>query len=169
MGRVDPNVLLLQVRDEPRGPEEERIAAGLRTFEKLRAQPQNDAPPTGKPVAVRIRCDDLDRAEEVAGEMKAYLGTIPGVEDISNNHDEGRIEYSFGHAEAFTGRVHEQRSHTLAAVEHGIAHRIVQAPRRFCRRRQCLVQLFRDAFRVMRYPAFKTGRQKDLRLRSRAV
>jgi HAE1 family hydrophobic/amphiphilic exporter-1 len=123
--------LLRQVRDEPRDAEEERIAAGLRIFEKLRAQPQNDGPPTGKPVAVRIRCDDLDRAEQVAGEIKAYLATVPGVDDISDNHDEGRIEYSFALKRALAaaqGVTFERIAGTLAAANDGVVVSVFKDP-----------------------------------------
>ncbi|MCZ6785646.1 MAG: efflux RND transporter permease subunit, partial [Planctomycetota bacterium] len=52
--------LLEQIRDRPSGAEEERLAAVLRRFSKITALAQQDGPPTGKPVAVRVRCDDLN-------------------------------------------------------------------------------------------------------------
>ncbi len=73
----------------------------------------------------------------------------------------GRIEHGLGYAETLAGCVHEQRPNALAAVEHGVAHGIVETPRRLRRGRQGLVEFFRNAFRVMRYPSLETGCQKE--------
>jgi HAE1 family hydrophobic/amphiphilic exporter-1 len=86
--------LLEQIRDRPANAEEERLAADLRRFSKIVALAQQDGPPTGKPVAVRVRCDDLNVAEEVAGHIKAALREMPGVHEIADNHNEGRTEFS---------------------------------------------------------------------------
>jgi len=123
--------LIERIRTSPRGPEEERIAEGLALFQKVNAVPQMDGPPTGKPVAVRVRCDDLDRAEEVAGRIQAYLHTLPGVIDISDNHDEGRIVYSLRLREdlaAAQGITFARAARTLLAANDGLVVSVFKDP-----------------------------------------
>jgi len=123
--------LLERVRDHPRGAREEAIATGLRRFVKVTAQPQNDGPPVGKPVAVRIRTEDLDRGEEVAGRIKALLATIPGVIDIEDNHDEGRVEISLRLREdlaAAQGISFARAARTFAAAGDGIVVSVFKDP-----------------------------------------
>lgn len=57
------------------------------SFENVRP-----GPPVGKPVAIRVRGDDLEELDSIAGEIKAYLATIPGVSDIKDNYEEGKGE-----------------------------------------------------------------------------
>jgi len=123
--------LLDRVRDHPQGPAEERIAERLRRFSKVNAVPQQDGPPTGKPVAVRIRCDDLDLAEAVATQIKAFLATLPGVVDIADNHDEGRIEYSLALREdlaAAQGITFARAARTLLAANDGLVVSVFKDP-----------------------------------------
>jgi len=47
--------------------------------------PPRDGPPAGKPVAVQIRADDYGVAEEIAGQMKAFLAGIPGAYNVEDN------------------------------------------------------------------------------------
>ena len=122
---------LERIRREPEGPEEEAMARGLRRFAKVTVIPQADGPPTGKPVAVRVRCDDLDVAEEVAGRIQAYLHTLPGVTDIKDNHDEGRVEYSLTLRDdlaAVHGITFARAARTLAAGGDGIVVSVFKDP-----------------------------------------
>lgn len=135
---IDPNAvkdyasaLIDRICAEPRTDRERRIADGLRRFAKVSAVPQADGPPTGKPVAVRIRCDDLDRAEEVALRIKTYLATIPGVKEIGDNHDEGRVEYSLSLREdlaASQGITFARAARTLAAANDGLVVSVFKDP-----------------------------------------
>ncbi len=97
---IDPVVIqeyardrLDQVRNDPRTPQERALAPRLRKFVKVAAEPQQDGPPLGKPVAVRVTCDDLELAEQVASRIKAVLEVQPGVTEAQHNYDEGRVEY----------------------------------------------------------------------------
>jgi HAE1 family hydrophobic/amphiphilic exporter-1 len=123
--------LLARIRTHPEGEAEERMAAGLARFRKVSAVPQQDGPPTGKPVAVRIRCDDLDEAESVATQIKAHLETLPGVLDVADNHDEGRIEYSLALREelaAAQGITFNRAARTLVAANDGIVVSVFKDP-----------------------------------------
>ncbi len=62
--------------------------------------------------------------------------------------DGRRVEQFGGYAETLTGRVHEQRPYPLAAVEDGVAHRLVQARRSRLRSGQRLAETPVDAVRV---------------------
>ena len=120
-----------RIREAPADAEEERIAEGLRRFAKVDAVPQQDGPPTGKPVAVRIRCDDLDTAEEIAGEIRAFLAARPGVIDIKDNFDEGRVEYSLVLREdlaAAQGIPFARAARTLVAANDGLVVSIFKDP-----------------------------------------
>jgi len=123
--------LVARIRAHPENAREEAIAAGLRRFVKVTAQPQNDGPPVGKPVAVRIRTDDLDKGEEVAGRIKAFLASIPGVTDIKDNHDEGRVEISLALREelaAAQGITFARVARTLTAAGDGIVVSVFKDP-----------------------------------------
>jgi HAE1 family hydrophobic/amphiphilic exporter-1 len=52
---------------------------------ELRVQARQDGPPIGPPVEVRIESADYLEAKAVAGEIKAYLHTLPGVFGIEDN------------------------------------------------------------------------------------
>ncbi len=51
----------------------------------LLVAPPRNGPPIGKPVAIRIRADDYERAKRVAEEIKVELGGLPGVYNIEDN------------------------------------------------------------------------------------
>ena len=123
--------LIDRIRSDPRDDEERALAAELRTFKKLSAVPQLDGPPTGKPVAVRIRCDDLDEAEVVAGEICSFLRTRPGVFEVVDNHDEGRVELRVGLREdlaAVQGIGFSRVARTLAAANDGLVVSVFKDP-----------------------------------------
>lgn len=123
--------LLDRIRIRPVGSEEEAVAARLRRFRKLTAEAQQDGPPTGKPVAVRVRCDDLDRAEEVAAAIKAELSRLEGVREIVDNHDEGRVEYSVMLRESLAsahGIDFRRAALALAAANDGVVVSVFKDP-----------------------------------------
>jgi hypothetical protein len=60
-----------------------------------------------------------------------------------------RVEQVLRHAETFTGRIHEQRPDTLAPIEYGIAHRIVQPSRHQGCGWQDFIQLLSNAVGVV--------------------
>lgn len=49
-------------------------------------------PPKGAPVAVRISGDDLDELAELSERVQAELRRIPGVRDVSDDHELGKRE-----------------------------------------------------------------------------
>jgi HAE1 family hydrophobic/amphiphilic exporter-1 len=51
----------------------------------LRVQAEQDGPPVGPPVEVRLQGAAYDLGKAVAGEMKAFLETLPGVYNIEDN------------------------------------------------------------------------------------
>jgi len=51
----------------------------------LRVQAAQDGPPVGTPVDVRIHGDDYAVGKAVAGEIEAYLETIPGVYNVEDS------------------------------------------------------------------------------------
>lgn len=83
----------------------------------LRVQAAQDGPPTGTPVEVRLLSDDYTLGKAVAGEVKAYLETIPGVYNVEDNLKLGAPEVRL--------RVDAER-----AAQHGLTFReIAQALR----------------------------------------
>ncbi len=49
-------------------------------------------PPTGPPIQIRIRGEDLERLREVGEEVEAFLTSIEGVKYIYNDYDTGKSE-----------------------------------------------------------------------------
>lgn len=52
---------------------------------ELRVQAAQDGPPVGTPVDVRLHGDDYALGKAVAGELVAYLQSIPGVYNVEDN------------------------------------------------------------------------------------
>ncbi len=52
---------------------------------ELRVQAEQDGPPIGAPVEMRLHGDDYVLGKLVAGEVKAFLETVPGVYNIEDN------------------------------------------------------------------------------------
>ncbi len=120
-----------QIALAPKNERDELIAKGLRKFKKVAAEPQQDGPPTGKPVAVRIRTDDLDQAKQVSNQIQAYLRTLAGVKDVKDNLDEGRIEYSLKLRTALAaaqGITFARAARTLAAANDGLVVSVFKDP-----------------------------------------
>ncbi len=59
---------------------------------ELRVAAQQDGPPIGPPVEVRIQGDDWRLGKAIASEMIAFLRTVPGVYNIEDNLKEGPPE-----------------------------------------------------------------------------
>jgi multidrug efflux pump subunit AcrB len=83
----------------------ERERAGLEIVEEFRSKISDiagpvelsfvewrEGPPIHPAIEVRIRGDDLDVLSAAADEIKAYLATIEGVKDISDDFDPGKKE-----------------------------------------------------------------------------
>lgn len=88
--RGDPEALINNVR---------RIVEGYRTsdnrrteFVNLRVDAFQDGPPIGKPVAVRLRCEDYALAKTLADDFVTALKSMPGVHGVADNLEEGPIE-----------------------------------------------------------------------------
>ncbi|HSA59269.1 MAG TPA: efflux RND transporter permease subunit [bacterium] len=61
-------------------------------FERVSFDPIKPGPPVGKPVAVRIRGDELKELDALAEDFKAELAKFPGVEDIRDDYERGKGE-----------------------------------------------------------------------------
>ncbi len=62
---------------------------GLYTYKFGQSQA---GPPIGKDVDIRIKGESLQRLAYISDVVKAALGRIPGVVDIDDNYDEGKME-----------------------------------------------------------------------------
>lgn len=57
------------------------------TIDKLRP-----GPPVGKPLAIKVRGPDLDRLEDLAGQITAFLTAFPGAVDVRDDFERGKVE-----------------------------------------------------------------------------
>lgn len=57
------------------------------TFGRVRA-----GPPVGKPISVGIRGEDFDRINQVVGQVKEFLASLPGTSDIQDSFNPGKDE-----------------------------------------------------------------------------
>jgi multidrug efflux pump subunit AcrB len=80
-GRSDPERVLLGVRERLEAYREENPRGIL----ELRVDAEQDGPPVGPPVQVRIAGDDYALGKSIAAEIVAYLRTLPGVYDAEDN------------------------------------------------------------------------------------
>ena len=93
---------LLETEENARAPEavlfrmQERIKkfrdARPESIVDLRVQAEQDGPPLGPPVEMRLQGDDYALGKSVAGEVKAFLETVPGVYNIEDNLKPGSPE-----------------------------------------------------------------------------
>ncbi|MCK4423066.1 MAG: efflux RND transporter permease subunit, partial [Candidatus Omnitrophica bacterium] len=77
----------------------DEITAGLREktkdikgFTDLRFDTPNTGPPVGRPVEVKIRGEDFQTLDRIAGEYMDCLAAIEGVSDITWDHKPGKEE-----------------------------------------------------------------------------
>jgi multidrug efflux pump subunit AcrB len=94
---VQVTVYLTQAQDRERQVDE--IIAELREktkdiegFDDLRFDKPQAGPPVGKPVEARIRGENFDTLDRIAGEYMDYLKTINGTSDITWDHKPGKEE-----------------------------------------------------------------------------
>lgn len=64
---------------------EEFVDAWPGAIADLRVQAEQDGPPLGPPVELRLQGDDYGLGKSVAGEVQAFLETVPGVYDVEDN------------------------------------------------------------------------------------
>ena len=67
-------------------------SGGMTFFEELSFDEVTPGPPVGKPVAIRLRGENLSRLDEIAGDVKKFLSGIVGVLDIKDDYEEGKGE-----------------------------------------------------------------------------
>jgi multidrug efflux pump len=58
----------------------------------IKVDVEEEGPPTGKPVAIRIAGDEYDELLRIAERVKALVAEIPGVTDLDDDYDEGKPE-----------------------------------------------------------------------------
>ncbi|MBN2407611.1 MAG: efflux RND transporter permease subunit [Elusimicrobia bacterium] len=77
-------------------------SASIRGIVNLQFEKIENGPPVGKPVAVEIRGDEYETLVKITEEIKAYLGTLEGVEDIKDDYelDKEEIRISIDKREA---------------------------------------------------------------------
>ncbi|MFH1846699.1 MAG: efflux RND transporter permease subunit [Candidatus Omnitrophota bacterium] len=61
-------------------------------FAELRFDKAEAGPPVGKAVEARIRGENFDTLDKIAGEYMDYLGTVDGTRDITWDHKPGKQE-----------------------------------------------------------------------------
>ncbi len=79
--REYPEIMLRRIRERMARWHAEHPGAAT----SLLVLPPRNGPPVGKPVAVQIRAEAYERAEDIAREIKAFLHTLPGVFNIEDN------------------------------------------------------------------------------------
>jgi len=88
-------LVLAETEANTRAPEQALFALQdhLETFRRehppgivdLRVQAEQDGPPVGPPVEVRLQADDYALAKMVAEEMRSWLEGVPGVYNVEDN------------------------------------------------------------------------------------
>jgi multidrug efflux pump subunit AcrB len=61
-------------------------------FIMARVDKEEGGPPVGRPINAQIMGDDFEVLQKIADEYKAYLATVPGVVDISDDFDQNKRE-----------------------------------------------------------------------------
>ncbi len=94
---VQVTVYLTQAQDRKRGVEEiieelREKTKDIKGFDDLRFDKPEAGPPVGKPVEAKIRGEEFDTLDEIAGEYMDYLKTIDGTSDVTWDHKPGKEE-----------------------------------------------------------------------------
>ena len=61
-------------------------------FDKIEVHLAKNGPPTGMPVSVAVKGEDLDVLKTISKEFKDYLKTIKGVKDVKDNYENSKKE-----------------------------------------------------------------------------
>ncbi len=61
-------------------------------FPKIEVHLAKNGPPTGMPVSVAVKGDDIATLKEISKEFKDYLKTIKGVKDVKDNYELSKKE-----------------------------------------------------------------------------
>ena len=90
-------VYLTQAQDRKRTVEEiieemREKTKDIKGFDDLRFDMPETGPPVGKPVEARIRGEDFDTLDVIAGEYMDYINTIDGTSDVTWDHKPGKEE-----------------------------------------------------------------------------
>lgn len=64
-----------------------RLQSEYSEFRKLYFKEYQSGPPVGKPIDVRVRGEDFSVITEIAGRIKSFLNTVPGVRDVNDTYD----------------------------------------------------------------------------------
>lgn len=75
------------------GPRLSVVHKPKRDFEKVSFKQVSGGPPVGDPVSIEVRGDQFETLLELAEVIKNKLATIPGVFDIRDNWERGKVEY----------------------------------------------------------------------------
>ncbi len=91
-------------------------------FTRLSFDPVKTGPPVGKPVAVRIRGEDYTVLNTLVDRFKTELATVPGVNDIQDDYEEGKGELLVvidENAAAMAGLTYDQIAQTVRQAFQG--------------------------------------------------
>ncbi|MCB0271790.1 MAG: efflux RND transporter permease subunit [Bdellovibrionales bacterium] len=61
-------------------------------FKRVWLDEVNPGPPQGKPVAIRVRGDDLETIYDISKQVEEKVRSLPGVIDIRNDYEQGKDE-----------------------------------------------------------------------------
>ncbi|MFC1674619.1 efflux RND transporter permease subunit [Candidatus Omnitrophota bacterium] len=64
----------------------------VKGFEKIYFEKEHEGPPTGKPVAVKIRGEDFSVLQQIAEKISSFLDKMTGVTDVTSDYEVGRGE-----------------------------------------------------------------------------
>jgi len=89
-----------------------RIVRKQSAFVKTKVENERGGPPIGGAITVKILGDDFKEIKRAADEVKSYIETLPGVEEISDDFEAGKREI---HIKIDEGRVALAGSDVTAA------------------------------------------------------
>jgi multidrug efflux pump subunit AcrB len=62
---------------------------------EIRVEKEEEGPPTGAPVTVRVIGDDFKRLEELSEQAKRMIASVPGLVNLRSDHETARPELAF--------------------------------------------------------------------------